>query len=216
MYCKEISSFTIYLTVTLCGSCWYFPVEAKENYCWCSWGGHFSLGAFWSAWISFAHSSLPYSNSFFHDPFPLVECVHLHQQVSHSIFLIPCLFDLILFVPFDLFFHMTRAPPRIPEVEIPENIVIGVASAFRIEVNRALALIHETASGKDLKKFLAVCFFSLSCSRILENLIFFCAHIWYFKPCPCHIEVLNPKITIDNFTLGPIWFPVKWFHLVEK
>ncbi|KAM7467754.1 hypothetical protein LguiB_015316 [Lonicera macranthoides] len=68
----------------------------------------------------------------------------------------------ILIVAFTILFlwsnactFINKAPPRIPEVEIPENIVVGVASAFRIEVNRALALIHETASGKDLKKFLA-------------------------------------------------------------
>ncbi|KAG8372778.1 hypothetical protein BUALT_Bualt12G0102200 [Buddleja alternifolia] len=46
-------------------------------------------------------------------------------------------------------------PPKIPEVIIPEDIVLGVASALRIEFNRALPILRDIASGRDLKKFLA-------------------------------------------------------------
>ncbi|KAL0341013.1 UNVERIFIED_CONTAM: Reticulon-like protein B5 [Sesamum radiatum] len=43
-----------------------------------------------------------------------------------------------------------------PEIIVPEDIVLGVAAAFRIEFNRALAILRDIASGKELKKFLAV------------------------------------------------------------
>ncbi|CDP05124.1 unnamed protein product [Coffea canephora] len=51
---------------------------------------------------------------------------------------------------------INKSPPQFPEVILPEDIVLGVASALRIEVNRALAALREIASGRDLKKFLAV------------------------------------------------------------
>ncbi|KAJ0700654.1 hypothetical protein HanOQP8_Chr10g0370581 [Helianthus annuus] len=43
-----------------------------------------------------------------------------------------------------------------PEVALPEDIVLGVASAIRTEINTSLAILRNIASGKDLKKFLAV------------------------------------------------------------
>lgn len=52
-----------------------------------------------------------------------------------------------------------RSPPHIPEVHIPEEPVLEFASAVRIEINRAFGILRETASGKDLKMFLSVCFF---------------------------------------------------------
>ncbi|KAG5558704.1 hypothetical protein RHGRI_008609 [Rhododendron griersonianum] len=48
------------------------------------------------------------------------------------------------------------SPPQIPEVSIPDEIILGVASALRVEINGALAILRDIASGKDLKKFLAV------------------------------------------------------------
>lgn len=51
---------------------------------------------------------------------------------------------------------INKSPPRIPEVVIPDNIVRDVASAFRVEINSALAILREIASGKEVKKFLAV------------------------------------------------------------
>ncbi|XP_022869651.1 reticulon-like protein B1, partial [Olea europaea var. sylvestris] len=47
-----------------------------------------------------------------------------------------------------------RSPPQIPEVILPEDIFLGVASALRIELNRAFAILRDISSGKDLKKFL--------------------------------------------------------------
>ncbi|CAA0812955.1 Reticulon-like protein B5 [Striga hermonthica] len=51
---------------------------------------------------------------------------------------------------------INKSPPKIPQVELPEDIVLGVASALRIEVNGAFATLREIASGRDIKKFLAV------------------------------------------------------------
>lgn len=54
---------------------------------------------------------------------------------------------------------MIRAPPKIPQVHIPEEPVLQIASALRIEINRAFAVLRDIASGRDLKKFLSVCWF---------------------------------------------------------
>lgn len=51
---------------------------------------------------------------------------------------------------------LTRSPPHIPEVQLPEKCVLEVASALRIEFNQALAVLRDIASGRDLKKFLGV------------------------------------------------------------
>lgn len=59
-----------------------------------------------------------------------------------------------------LFFFLGRSPPRIREVSIPEDPVLKFASALRNEINRAFATLRDSASGRDLKKFLSVCLFS--------------------------------------------------------
>ncbi|KAL2902693.1 Reticulon-like protein B2 [Bienertia sinuspersici] len=51
---------------------------------------------------------------------------------------------------------INKAPPKIPDVRIPEGPVLEFASALRYEINRGLASLREIASGKDLKMFLAV------------------------------------------------------------
>lgn len=52
------------------------------------------------------------------------------------------------------FIHKT--PPHIPEVHIPEEIVLQLASGLRIEINRGFTVLRDIASGRDLKKFLLV------------------------------------------------------------
>lgn len=52
-----------------------------------------------------------------------------------------------------------RSPPRIPEVRLSEEPFLQVAAALRFEINRALAVLRVIASGRDLKKFLAVSYF---------------------------------------------------------
>ncbi|KAF5730040.1 hypothetical protein HS088_TW20G00410 [Tripterygium wilfordii] len=51
---------------------------------------------------------------------------------------------------------INKSAPRIPEVHIPEDPVLQIASALRIEINRSFALLRNIASGRDLKNFLYV------------------------------------------------------------
>lgn len=51
-----------------------------------------------------------------------------------------------------------RTPPHIPEVHIPEEVVLQLASGLRIEINRGFTILRDIASGRDLKKFLLVNF----------------------------------------------------------
>ncbi|XP_047970882.1 reticulon-like protein B1 [Salvia hispanica] len=51
---------------------------------------------------------------------------------------------------------INKSPPKIPEVVLPQDVVLGVASALRTEINSLFALLRVVASGRDLKKFLAV------------------------------------------------------------
>ncbi|KAJ6687624.1 RETICULON [Salix koriyanagi] len=53
-------------------------------------------------------------------------------------------------------FLCTRPPPKIPEVVLSEKCVREVASGLRIEINRGFVVLRDIASGRDLKKFLAV------------------------------------------------------------
>ncbi|KAI7748058.1 hypothetical protein M8C21_014193 [Ambrosia artemisiifolia] len=46
--------------------------------------------------------------------------------------------------------------PQFPQVALKEDTVLEVASLLRLEINNALEVLRETASGKDLKEFLAV------------------------------------------------------------
>ncbi|ESQ28956.1 hypothetical protein EUTSA_v10023649mg [Eutrema salsugineum] len=52
------------------------------------------------------------------------------------------------------FIHKT--PPHIPEIHIPEEVVLQLASGLRIEINRGFTTLRDIASGRDLKKFLLV------------------------------------------------------------
>ena len=54
--------------------------------------------------------------------------------------------------------YFFRSPPKIPEVHIPEDPLLQLASGLRIEINRGFSSLHEIASGRDLKKFLSVSF----------------------------------------------------------
>jgi hypothetical protein len=49
-----------------------------------------------------------------------------------------------------------RAPPSIPEVIIPEDVVVNVVLSTRYEINRAFANLRQIALGRDIKKFLMV------------------------------------------------------------
>ncbi|KAH6789253.1 Reticulon family protein [Perilla frutescens var. frutescens] len=49
---------------------------------------------------------------------------------------------------------VNKRPPHIPEVRLPQEPFVEVASALRSEINHALVVLREIASGRDLKKFL--------------------------------------------------------------
>ncbi|CAA2934981.1 reticulon B5 [Olea europaea subsp. europaea] len=77
---------------------------------------------------------------------------HLLTLVCHILIL--ALAVLFLWSSVTTFIH--KRPPHIPEVHLPEDPFLQVASALRIEINHALSLLREIASGRDLKKFLMV------------------------------------------------------------
>lgn len=72
-----------------------------------------------------------------------------------------------------------RSPPKIPEVAIPEKPLMEIVSALRIEINKGFAALRDIASGKDLKKFLAVSLFLLQ-SLIIYDLFFIFIFYKYF------------------------------------
>ncbi|XP_075502504.1 reticulon-like protein B3 [Primulina tabacum] len=83
--------------------------------------------------------------------FELLE-YHLLSLLCHILILALA----VLFLWSNASTFINKSPPKIPEVIIPEDIILGVASAFRVEFNRAFAIIRDIARGRDLKKFLAV------------------------------------------------------------
>ncbi|KAF8412178.1 hypothetical protein HHK36_000137 [Tetracentron sinense] len=83
--------------------------------------------------------------------FELLE-YHMLTLVCHCLIL--SLAILFLWSNATTFIH--KSPPRIPEVHLPEKSVLQIADALRIEINRAFAFLRDIATGRDLKKFLAV------------------------------------------------------------
>ncbi|XWS61255.1 hypothetical protein CRYUN_Cryun07bG0110200 [Craigia yunnanensis] len=77
---------------------------------------------------------------------------HLLTLVCHILILSLA----ILFLWSNASNFINKSPPNIPEVVLPEKCVLEVASALRVEVNRALDVVRDIASGKDLKTFLGV------------------------------------------------------------
>ncbi|KAL8232098.1 hypothetical protein R6Q57_001876 [Mikania cordata] len=90
--------------------------------------------------------------------FELVE-YHLLTLVCHTLILALA----VLFLWSNASSFINKSAPRFPEVVLPEDIVLSVASALRIEINRALVILRSIALGKNLKKFLAVCLVLIIC-----------------------------------------------------
>ncbi len=84
----------------------------------------------------------------------LFECMEYHflTFVCHVLILSLA----ILFIWINSAAFLKRSPPHIPEIVIPEATIHNCASEFRVEVNRGFAVLHEVATGKDLKKYLLV------------------------------------------------------------
>uniref|UniRef100_A0A1D1YJD3 Reticulon-like protein n=1 Tax=Anthurium amnicola TaxID=1678845 RepID=A0A1D1YJD3_9ARAE len=83
--------------------------------------------------------------------FELLE-YHLLTLVCHCLILSLAL----LFLWSNATTFINKSPPRIPEVQIPEDLIVDMARALRFEINRALCLLRDIASGRNLRKFLAV------------------------------------------------------------
>ncbi|XP_077212444.1 reticulon-like protein B2 [Tasmannia lanceolata] len=83
--------------------------------------------------------------------FELLE-YHLLTLVCHCLILSLA----ILFLWSNATTFINKSPPRIPEVNIPEDVVESIALSLRFEINRAFAILRDVASGRDLRKFLAV------------------------------------------------------------
>ncbi|CAI0417032.1 unnamed protein product [Linum tenue] len=83
--------------------------------------------------------------------FELLE-YHLLTLVCHALILALA----VLFLWSNASAFINKTPPRIPQVHIPEDPVLQVAAALRNEINCGLATLREIASGRDLKKFLAI------------------------------------------------------------
>jgi len=82
--------------------------------------------------------------------FELME-YHLLTLLCHA--LIVLLAVLFIWSNATMFIH--KSPPKIPEVHIPEEPLLQLASGLRIEINRGFSSLREIASGRDLKKFLS-------------------------------------------------------------
>ena len=82
--------------------------------------------------------------------FELME-YHLLTLLCHV--MIVALAVLFLWSNATMFIH--KSPPKIPEVHIPEEPLLQLASGLRIEINRGISSLREIASGRDIKKFLS-------------------------------------------------------------
>eukprot|EP00249_Psilotum_nudum_P009473 c21958_g1_i2 orf=205-942(+) len=62
----------------------------------------------------------------------------------------------VLFIWSNAAVFLHRSPPPIPELELSEDMVASFASVLREEINKALAVSHDIALGKDFRLFLKV------------------------------------------------------------
>lgn len=83
--------------------------------------------------------------------FELLE-YHLLTLVCHALILAFA----VLFLWSNASKFINKSPPRIPDVRIPEDKFLQIAAGLRNELNQALDTLRNIASGRDLKKFLAV------------------------------------------------------------
>ncbi|KAJ6334586.1 hypothetical protein OIU78_011460 [Salix suchowensis] len=83
--------------------------------------------------------------------FELIE-YHLLTLVCHILILSVAL----LFLWSNAHTFINKSPPCIPEVHLPEKLVLQVASALCVEINSVFSVLRCVAAGKDLKKFLMV------------------------------------------------------------
>jgi len=83
--------------------------------------------------------------------FEYLEC-HLLTLVAYSLIVGIA----ALFLWSNALAFINKSPPKIPQIQIPEKPFLQIVSAITCEINRALVVIRDIASGKDLKQFLFV------------------------------------------------------------
>ncbi|KAF5187585.1 Reticulon-like protein b2 [Thalictrum thalictroides] len=83
--------------------------------------------------------------------FELLE-YHLLTLVCHGLILTLA----ILFLWSNASTFINKSAPHIPVVSLPEKPVLEFVSALRIQINCALSVLRDIASGRDIKKFLSV------------------------------------------------------------
>ncbi|THU46415.1 hypothetical protein C4D60_Mb09t04700 [Musa balbisiana] len=83
--------------------------------------------------------------------FELME-YHLLTLVCHCLILSLA----ILFLWSNATTLINKSPPHIPVVSIPEDLAVNIARSLTYEINRGFSVLREIATGRDLKKFLAV------------------------------------------------------------
>ncbi|CAM0880495.1 unnamed protein product [Alopecurus aequalis] len=77
---------------------------------------------------------------------------HLLSFLGHGL-----IFSLgVLFLWSNASSFINKSPPQIPEVIIPEDLIVNIALSTRHEINRAFANLRQIALGRDIKKFLIV------------------------------------------------------------
>lgn len=77
---------------------------------------------------------------------------HLLPLICYALILVVAL----LFLWSNAHIFIYKSPPHLPEVRIKDEPFLQVASAARTMINRAIAMLGDIASGRDVKKFLAV------------------------------------------------------------
>ncbi|GAB4857445.1 Reticulon-like protein B2 [Ancistrocladus abbreviatus] len=77
---------------------------------------------------------------------------HLLTFISHLLIVALA----VLFLWSNASSFINKAPPRIPDVHIPDGPILQFASALTYELNRGMVVLRDIASGRDLKKFLSV------------------------------------------------------------
>lgn len=178
-----VEQIWIRLQIVFACSCWSCSMEEQEGLrrgaCWRY--GH--LAAVRGHGVPSAHLGGPLPHPLPGNPLPLFQCLHFHPQVSFSsqMKLIELMLDLLLLIVvpadnvpahFNLLIMLStshypwylwyfRSPPNIPEVKIPEDVTVNIALSLRHEINRGFFTLREIGHGRDLKKFLIVCWLSL-------------------------------------------------------
>lgn len=139
---------------------------------------HSDLAFIRGGWVPSSDTHLPLPDVDLVDPLHLVQNLFICQQVCFSSTLanewslwlpgwlfISCLIDVWI---------SRSSGEHFLEVSIPEDAVIRTAKALSNDINRALSVLRDIASGREFKKFVGVCIliFSVHIFRNFDQNIF--------------------------------------------